>query len=122
ILAVEPASNTTEPATFPMNATSAAFNAYKLVRTAKTRAEALALLGAGLDKRDLYRPSLQAYEASLALVSSPAVQADYADLKARKGFRVVEHTVDADSSSPRICAQFSEELVKTGVDYSQFVA
>ncbi|RVC63728.1 hypothetical protein EN759_25570, partial [Mesorhizobium sp. M00.F.Ca.ET.038.03.1.1] len=121
ILAVEPASNTNEPATFPMNATSAAFNAYKLVRTAKTRAEALALLGAGLDKRDLYRPSLQAYEASLALVSSPAVQADYADLKARKGFRVVEHTVDADSSSPRICAQFSEDLVKTGVDYAQFV-
>ncbi|UCI09802.1 alpha-2-macroglobulin family protein [Mesorhizobium sp. B1-1-8] len=120
-LAVQPAANTSEPSTLPANVTSAAFNAYKLVRTAKTRAEALALLAAGLDKRDLFRPSLQAYEASLALVSSPAVQADYADLKARKGFRVVDHSVDADSSSPRICAQFSEELVKTGVDYSQFV-
>ncbi|TIU26226.1 MAG: hypothetical protein E5W38_27705, partial [Mesorhizobium sp.] len=120
-LGVQPASNTSEPSTLPANVTSAAFNAYKLVRTAKTRAEALALLAAGLDKRDLFRPAIQAYEASLALVNSPAVQADYADLKARKGFRVIEHTVDADSSSPRICAQFSEELVKTGVDYSQFV-
>ncbi|TIW72966.1 MAG: hypothetical protein E5V58_12850, partial [Mesorhizobium sp.] len=120
-LAVQPASNTSESSTLPTNGTSAAFNAYKLLRTTKTRAEALALLGAGLDRRDLYRPSLQAYEASLALVSSPAVQADYADLKARKGFRVIDHTVDADTSAPRICAQFSEDLVKTGVDYSQFV-
>ncbi|AZO51730.1 alpha-2-macroglobulin family protein [Mesorhizobium sp. M4B.F.Ca.ET.058.02.1.1] len=120
-LAVQPASNTSEGSTLPANGTSAAFNAYKLVRTTKTRAQALALLGAGLDRRDLYRPSLQAYEASLALVSSPSVQADYADLKARKGFRVIDHTVDADTSAPRICAQFSEDLVKTGVDYSQFV-
>ena len=120
-LGVQPASNTSAPSTLPANATSAAFNAYKLARTAKTRAEALALLAEGLDKRDLYRPALQAYEASLALVNSPAVQANYADLKSRKGFRVVDHSVDADASSPRICAQFSEELVKTGVDYSQFV-
>lgn len=120
-LAVQPTSGTSEASTLPANATSAGFNAYKLLRTTKTRAEVLALLGAGLDRRDLYRPSLQAYEASLALVSSPAVQADYADLKARKGFRVIDHSVDADTSAPRICAQFSEDLVKTGVDYSQFV-
>ncbi|TIU16549.1 MAG: hypothetical protein E5W20_04925, partial [Mesorhizobium sp.] len=85
--------STSEASTLPANATSAAFNAYKLLRTTKTRAEVLALLGNGLDKRDLYRPALQAYEASLALESSPAVQADYADLKARKGFRVIDHSV-----------------------------
>ncbi|WP_192180778.1 alpha-2-macroglobulin family protein [Mesorhizobium amorphae] len=120
-LAVQPASNTSEASTLPANATSAGFNAYKLLRTTRTRAEVLALLGAGLDRRDLYRPALQAYEASLALVASPSVQADYADLKSRKGFRVIDHTVDADTSAPRICAQFSEDLVKTGVDYAQFV-
>ncbi|MER8480361.1 alpha-2-macroglobulin family protein [Mesorhizobium sp. M1163] len=120
-LAVHPTANSSEPSTLPANATSAAFNAYKLLRTTKTRADVLALLGDGLDRRDLYRPALQAYEASLALVNSPAVRAAYQDLKARKGFRVIDHTVDADTSAPRICAQFSEELVKTGVDYSQFV-
>lgn len=120
-LAVQPTANTPEAYNLPVNATSAGLNAYKLLRTTKTRAEALALIGAGLDRRDLYRPALQAYEASLALVSSPAVQADYADLKARKGFRIIDHSVDADTSAPRICAQFSEELVKTGVDYAQFV-
>ena len=64
---------------------------------------------------------LQAYEASLALVNSASLRAEYEDLKARKGFRVIEHTVDADTPSPRVCAQFSEELVKTGVDYAPFV-
>ena len=119
-LAVQPA-NGTETSTLQSNATSAAFNAYKLQRTARTRADSLALIAAGLDRRNLYRPALQAYEASLALMPSPSVQADYADLKARKGFRVIEHSVDADTSAPRICAQFSEELVKTGIDYAQFV-
>ncbi|RWE90927.1 MG2 domain-containing protein, partial [Mesorhizobium sp.] len=120
-LAVQPTANSAEASTLPANATSAGFNAYKLLRTAKTRADVLALLGAALDRRDLARPALQAYEASLALVNSPAVKADYEDLKARKGFRVIDHTVEADTSAPRICAQFSEDLVNTGVDYSQFV-
>lgn len=120
-LAQQPANGSSGAYNLPVKGTSAAFNAYKLLRTTKTRAEVLALMGNGLDRRDLYRPALQAYEASLALVSSPAVKAEYEDLKARKGFRVIDHSIDADTSAPRICAQFSEELVKTGVDYAQFV-
>ena len=119
-LLVQPA-NGSETGTLQTNATSAAFNAYKLTRTANSRAEVLALLASGLDHRDTYRPAIQAYEASLALVNSASVRADYEDLKARKGFRIVDHTVDADTTAPRICAQFSEDLVKTGVDYAQFV-
>lgn len=101
--------------------TSTAFNAYTLSRTTAERAEALALLAAGLDRREAYRSAIQAYEASLALVNSASVRAEYEDLKARKGFRIVDHTVEADTSAPRICVRLSEELVKTGVDYAQFV-
>ncbi len=54
-------------------------------------------------------------------MNSASVRSEYEDLKARKGFRVVEHTVEADSASPRVCAQFSEDLVKAGVDYAPFV-
>ena len=54
-------------------------------------------------------------------MNSAEIKAEYDDLKARKGFRVVDHTVDADNAAPRVCAQFSEDLVKTGVDYAQFV-
>jgi len=120
ILLVQPA-NGSETGTLLANGTSAAFDAYKLTRTAAGRAEVLALLAAGLDRRDTYRPAIQAYEASLALVNSASVRADYEDLKARKGFRIIDHTVEADTSAPRVCAQFSEDLVKTGVDYAQFV-
>ncbi|MET0576165.1 MAG: alpha-2-macroglobulin family protein [Mesorhizobium sp.] len=120
IVAVQPA-NGDETATLQRDATSAALNGYQLLRTAEGRAQALAVLAATLDRRDLSRPALSAYEASLALVNSAAVTAEYRDLKARKGFRVVDHSIDADSSAPRVCAQFSEELVKTGVDYAPFV-
>ena len=120
VLAVQ-ALNSQETATLQSDATSAAFNAYSSCAPPPARADALAVIAAGLDRRDLFRPALQAYEASLALVNSASVRAEYEDLKARKGFRVVEHTVDADTPSPRVCAQFSEDLVKAGVDYAPFV-
>ena len=100
---------------------SASYNAYLTSRATTTRAGALTAVARSLDKRNLFRPSLQAYEAALALAPNASVQAEYQDLKARKGFRVVEHTVENDTSNPRVCAQFSEDLVKTGVDYSTFV-
>ncbi|MBX3580492.1 MAG: alpha-2-macroglobulin family protein [Rhizobiaceae bacterium] len=113
--------NYQETAQLKTDASSAAYNAYLVSRTAPARADALAVLASALDNRDLFRPALQAYEASLALLNSASVRAEYEDLKARKGFRVIQHTVEADSASPRVCAQFSEDLVKAGVDYTPFV-
>ena len=40
---------------------------------------------------------------------------------AKYGFRVTEHDVQSDSARPRICAQFSDQLAKTGVDFEKFV-
>ncbi len=104
-----------------LDATAAALNGYQLSRSSTDRARALDLLAKSLEWRHLFRSALQAYKASLALVDAPQVRADFRDLKARKGFRVVEHTVDADSNSARICVRFSDPLVKTGVDYRSFV-
>ncbi|MBZ0215967.1 MAG: alpha-2-macroglobulin family protein, partial [Fimbriimonadaceae bacterium] len=119
-LLTEPA-NSDENYQLPQHATSAAFNAYQYSRTVNLRAEALALLATALERRSLSRPALEAFKASLTLVNSAAVRAEYADLHARKGFRVIDHTVDSDSSTPRICIQFSESLIKTGLDYTPFV-
>ncbi|MFC5586463.1 alpha-2-macroglobulin family protein [Nitratireductor kimnyeongensis] len=101
--------------------TGAAINAYNLSRSADDRAQALAVLAPALERRNLFRPALSAYEASLALKAARDVQEAYADLKRRKGFRVVDHSVDSDSATPRACVQFSESLVKNGVDYAQYV-
>lgn len=118
--AVEPDSSS-ERAQRGQDGMSAALNAYALARTASARADSLAAVGLALDNRDLYRPALQAYEASLALVDDASVRAAYLDLKARKGFRVVNNTVEADGAAPRACVQFSEDLAKSGVDYAPFV-
>ncbi|MBX5101127.1 alpha-2-macroglobulin family protein [Rhizobium lentis] len=97
-----------------------ALNGYELTRTKAKRAEALAVLATALERNANYRPALGAYKASLALVASDDVQTAYLQLKSTQGFRITEHTVDADSATPRACATFSEALVKT-TDYTPFV-
>lgn len=101
--------------------TLAAINGYLMSRSTQARADALAVLGAALAKQQNYRQALTAYKQSLALVSARTVQAAYNDLRERQGFRVTGNTVDADSANPRACVQFSEPLVKAGVDYAPFV-
>lgn len=101
-------------------AVMSAINGYQLSRTTQVRADALAVLAAGLEKQQNYRPALTAYKDSLALVTAQTVQAAFNDLRERQGFRVVGNTVDADSANPRACVQFSEPLVKAA-DYAPFV-
>jgi tetratricopeptide (TPR) repeat protein len=113
--------NYSERAQLARDGGSSALNAYALARSVTPRAQSLAVLAKALDRRELSRPALTAYEASLALVNDAAVRAAYVDLKSRKGFRVLNHTVDADLAEPRVCVQFSEDLVKSGVDYASYV-
>ena len=102
-------------------AVSAAINAYQTSRTASQRADALAVLGEALERSERWRPALSAYQASLAIREVPALRAAYADLRTRRGFRVVDNTVDAESDTPRVCIQFSENLVK-GQDYTDYLS
>ncbi|HMF68292.1 MAG TPA: PAN domain-containing protein, partial [Phyllobacterium sp.] len=99
----------------------AALNGYQLTRTTQSRADALAVLGDALQNSENFRASLDAYKASLALVNAKPVEAAYLDLRSRQGFRVTNHTIDADSANPRACVQFSDPLVKMGTDYTPFV-
>ncbi len=101
-------------------AVPAAINGYQLSRSTQARADALAVLATALERLRNYRPALNAYRGSLALVRDQTVQAAYDDLRARQGFRVVGNTIDADNASPRACVQFSEQLIKS-YDYSPFV-
>ncbi|AKI00756.1 large extracellular alpha-helical protein [Hoeflea sp. IMCC20628] len=102
-------------------AVSAAINAYKTSRTVSARANSLAALGEAFEGVGNWRPAISAYRASLELREVPALRSTYAELRANYGFRVVDNSVDADSETPRVCVQFSENLVK-GQDYSRFVS
>lgn len=113
--------NSEEQVKYHREATSSALNAYLTSRSTKNRADALASLATALERRDYDRSALQAYDASLNLANTASVRALYEDLRTRKGFRIIDHSVDNENASPRICAQFSEDLVKNGVDYATYI-
>ncbi|MCX8999358.1 alpha-2-macroglobulin family protein [Rhizobiaceae bacterium BDR2-2] len=100
---------------------SAAINGYQRTRSTQERAAALFLLARTLEKSYEYRPALEAYKASLKLADVASVREAYTALHERQGFRMVEHTIDSDTASPRACVRFSEPLLKSGTDYSSFV-
>lgn len=102
-------------------ALSGALNGYLTSRTTNSRAASLVVLAQALDRRGDFRPALSAYKASLELVNAKDVDAAYKDLRSRKGFRVVEHSVDTASATPRICVQFSETLAETDLDFASFI-
>lgn len=112
-------SNSNEARKLRETAASAALNAYATSRTVSDRALALKLMGQAFEKLADGRPAIEAYKASLELADAADVRAAYAAARARYGFRVLEHTIDADAETPRACVQFSEDL--TDADYASFV-
>jgi uncharacterized protein YfaS (alpha-2-macroglobulin family) len=116
-LAIRPANN--ERRQLRETAAAAAFNAYQASRTLSDRAAALALMGEAFERLADGRPAIEAYKASLELSDSAEIRDAYAAARAKFGFRVLEHTVDADAETPRVCVQFSEDLANA--DFASFV-
>lgn len=100
---------------------SAALTAYQIAPSREERAEALGLLAQGYERTEDYRKTLEAYKAALAQAPLAYLEAAYDTALSKYGFRVVDYTVDADSSSPRICLQFSDAIGPTSASYDSFV-
>ena len=100
---------------------SAALTAYQIAPSREERAEALGLLAQGYERTEDYRKTLEAYKAALAQAPLAYLEAAYDKALAKYGFRVVDYTVDADTSSPRICLQFSDAIGQTAASYDSFV-
>jgi uncharacterized protein YfaS (alpha-2-macroglobulin family) len=118
---IEP-QNYSERYTLRERATVAAYMAYQRATARPDEARALALLGEIYAQREYFRPSLEAYRASLQLADVASVRATYEDLRAKHGFRITEYKVDSDAASPRACFQFSEALAGGRTDFTPFVA
>ncbi|MHA7773448.1 alpha-2-macroglobulin family protein [Roseibium sp. M-1] len=103
------------------NAVSASINAYLRSVSASERALALELVGRSLVRESEYKTAIKAYRASLAAEENGSVRRQYDDLMAEHGFRIVDHVVDSDSASPRICLVFSQNL-PIGEDMSPYVS
>jgi uncharacterized protein YfaS (alpha-2-macroglobulin family) len=102
-------------------ATSGAINAYLNSTEPDDRAQALALLGAALERDQAWRPAIKAYRASLALVEDPQLRVTFEKAVAEHGFHITTHEVDADSETPRACIVFSDPLPVTDPGLTDFV-
>ncbi|HYC24766.1 MAG TPA: MG2 domain-containing protein, partial [Roseiarcus sp.] len=100
---------------------TAAYAAYERLATPAAQAEALALLGDLMARREMWRPALDAYRASLDRRADVDTQQVYADMREKHGFRITDYKVDSDSASPRVCFQFSDPLARK-TDFAPYVA
>jgi alpha-2-macroglobulin len=100
--------------------TAAAMLAYRRAIQPETEARTLAALGAALMRRDMTRPALNAYRASIDTRDEASVRRTYEALLDQHGFRFLELAIDSDAASPRVCFQFSEQIPRRA-DLSPFI-
>lgn len=100
---------------------SAAVNGFLRAGSAGEQINALQELGLGLERVGQGRLMIPV----LRLAQEVSPRRDTEDMLDRAiglyGFRIVDNTVDHNAASPRICAEFSEDLVKGTVEYSDFI-
>ena len=110
-----------EKSAFARNASSSAYIAYTRSQTSEAKAEALAVLAESLGARDQWRPALRIYKMSLGFAADADVQQAYDQAFNEHGFRMLDYTSDNESNAPRICVQFSEDLAKGRIDFTNYV-
>ncbi|MEO9778869.1 MAG: alpha-2-macroglobulin family protein [Sedimentitalea sp.] len=102
-------------------ALSAALNGYLRAYEEAQQAQALLILSNALDRSGRGRDMIPTLRLAQSLQPNSAVTAALERAVAQYGFRITDSTVESDSASPRICAQFSEPLARAEVDYEPFV-
>jgi len=122
LLAIAPDDKSSERSDLPVNASGAAYRAYKLAADPAFKARALSVLGEAMQRRSYWRPAIDALKASLSLVEAADVRDAYEKLRTEHGFRMTDYSTDSDAATPRVCIQFSENLSRGQIDFSKFVA
>lgn len=99
----------------------AAINAYLRAGGDSQRVAALFDLARALERQGRGRAMIPALRLAESLSPRADVTALLDDAIGKYGFRITDHVVEADSATPRICAEFSEPLVRSGTDYAPYV-
>ncbi len=102
-------------------AVSAAINGYLRTLDDPSRATALADLATALETAGRGRLMIPALRLAQDIAPRRDTEAALETAIGKYGFRVQDTQVESDSATPRICAVFTENLVKAGVDYAPFV-
>ena len=109
---------------FSRNAASAAYFAYQRAKDTEgdTTTGSLLVLARAFKRMSLWRPSLDTYKLYLARNDEDNnARMEYNRLNKSHGFRLLDYRVDSEARVPRICLQFSEDLVAASSNYDRFV-
>ncbi|KNG93824.1 alpha-2-macroglobulin family protein [Pseudaestuariivita atlantica] len=114
-------SSTSEKRRNAATALSALMNGY--LRTSNTGLQVTILqeMGEVLEIAGRGRDTIRALRLAETMQPRPEIVAALDAAIGKYGFRIVEHRVESDLALPRLCATFSEPLVRTGVDYTTYV-
>ncbi|MGD9862101.1 MAG: PAN domain-containing protein, partial [Pseudodonghicola sp.] len=106
---------------YDQRAQYAATNGYLRAENDPARVTALQVLGEALERRGRGRDMLAALRLASEIQPRDDILSALDAAIQKYGFRIVDSSVESDSDAPRICAEFSENLVRAGVDYEPFV-
>ncbi len=99
----------------------APINAYLRSDSTPQRQTALLTLADQLEDRGRGRDMIPALRLAETLGPRADITQALDAAIAKYGFRIVDHDVESDSAEPRLCAEFSEKLIRAGQDYAPFV-
>jgi uncharacterized protein YfaS (alpha-2-macroglobulin family) len=99
----------------------ASLNSYLRAPSEGARVSALDLMAQTLELQKRGRDMIPALRLAQSIAPRDDLAAALDKAIGKYGFRITEHRVDKDAAAPRICAEFSETLIKTGTDYAPFV-
>ena len=102
-------------------AVDAAINGYLRADAPGTQIAALLTLADALEAVDRGRDMVSALRLAEQVQPREDVLAALDDAIGKYGFRVIDSSVESNAAAPRICVEFSEPLVKAGVDYDPYV-
>ena len=103
------------------NALLSTYNAYLRSENVAQRHTILVMMGQALEAVGRGRDTVKALRLAQDLQPRDDTAVALDDAIGKYGFRIVENEINSDSDRPRICVSFSEDLAKSGVDYSTFV-
>jgi len=123
LIAIKPDANSgSERYDLPIYASGAAYRGYQLASTTPDKAHALYVLGQTLQSRSYWRPAIDALKLSLDLVDDQTTREAYDKLRGEYGFRMTDYKTDNETTPPRLCLQFSEDLSRTQTDVAKFIS
>jgi alpha-2-macroglobulin len=99
----------------------AAVNGYLRAGNGAERVSALEVMARALEAVERGRDMIPALRLAQGIAPRDDLERMLEDAVGTYGFRVIGNAVESDSAAPRICAQFSEPLIKAGQDYTPFV-